>query len=244
MEDEGDRTMFRFAAAGVVLFLIVVLGAWLALTRPDGVRTIAKDPPKPAPTHVTAAAPVETPPGDCNVPDGPQTLAAPDDVKWELYEGAALPSSATAGPLTTEGVVARCYARSPGGSLLAAIQIEAHLGLSGNVKWEDVAMAQLAPGAGRDIWIRRARQLIAAAPPGQPGTAPNRVAAFKFVSYTPSAAVVAIVYRTDSGSLGVGYKTVVWDSGDWKLAVQPDGSLGPPAAAIPSIIGFNEFRGA
>jgi hypothetical protein len=91
--------------------------------------------------------------------------------------------------------------------------------------------------------MQRARNAIAAAPPGQPEHAPNRLAAFKFVSYTPGAAVVAAVYRADSGDLIVGDVAVVWESGDWKVSVLPDGSFGPPGAPVPSIAGYTEFRG-
>lgn len=234
MEDEDHRSMFWLATAGVVLFLIVGLGVWLAVTRPGGdVRAGAQDAPLSAPRS-----------GGCDVADGPQTLAAPDDVTWQLYGLEALPYSATAGPLVTEGVVARCYAHSPGGALLASIQIPARISLSGNVKWENVATAQLPPGPGRDALMRRVRDSIAAAPTGQPGQAPGQVAAFQIVSYTPAAAVVATVYRGDGGALGVSSISLVWESGDWKVSVLPTGDLGPPAAAVPSIAGYTEFRGA
>jgi hypothetical protein len=128
--------------------------------------------------------------------------------------------------------------------LLAAIQVLGHLALSGDAHFQEVATAQLVPGPGRDALIHLAQQALAAAPPGEPGYAPSQVAGYKFVSYTPTAAVLAIVYRAHTGALTVSDTTVMWDSGDWKIAVLPDGSLGPPAVTIPSIAGFTQFEGA
>jgi hypothetical protein len=245
MDDEDGRSMLWFATAAVVVFLIAGLGGWLALTRPHGKeRAAAQAAPRTSPTAQTAPPHGETPTGGCNVPDGPQDLTAPADVKWELWEGFVMPASPTAGPLVTDGVVARCYAHSPAGALLASIQIPSRLPLVGNVKWEDIALAQLAPGPGRDAWMQRARDAIAAARPGEPGQRPAQLAAYQFVSYTPGAAVVATVYRADSGGMAVGYGSLVWEASDWKLSVLPDGSMGPPSTPVSSIpAGFTEFRG-
>lgn len=237
-EDRDDRSMLWLAVSGVIVFLIVLLGIWLAVTRPSGPHVAAPT------TTTTSAALVVTPGSDCHVPDGPQALRAPTDVTWQLYRGFAEPTSPTAGPKTTAGAVSRCYAHSPGGALVASIQIAAHLTLSGNVSWEDVANAQLVPGPGRDAFISQARIAIAASPPGLPGHAPNQVAAYKFLDYSPTATVLAIVLRSDSGALLVTHVSLAWDGGDWKVVVQQDGSMGPPAAAVPSIAGYTEFQGA
>jgi hypothetical protein len=245
VENENERSMFWVAAAAVIVFLIVGLGGWLALTRPHKTTRAPKSSPAAQATPPHGETPsAATPSGDCNVPDGPQTLTAPTDVKWELWEGFVMPSSPTAGPLVTDGVVARCYAHSPAGALLASIQIPTRLPLVGNVKWEDIALAQIAPGPGRDAWIQHLRDAIASAPPGEPGPRPAQVAAYQFVSYTPTAAVVATVKRTDSGGMAVVSESLVWESGDWKVSVLPDGSWGPSATAVSSIPpGFTEFRG-
>jgi hypothetical protein len=235
-EAGNERSQVWGAICVFVLVVIALLAGWLAFTRPKAPASHAAQGASPPGTTAAAVT-------GCHPSDAQQSLAAPADVIWRLYQGQALPYSSSVGPLVSDGPVESCYAHSPGGALLAAIQIPAHFDLAGTGNETKVVLAQFAPGVGRDAFVRRLQQVIAAAPPGQPGSVPNQVAAFKFVSYTPAAAVVATVYRSQNGGLSVSEVTVVWQDGDWKLAVQPDGSAEPPLAAVSTIAGFTEFRG-
>ncbi len=79
---------------------------------------------------------------------------APAGVTWQLWQSVALPFSKAAGPQIVQGNVARCYAHTPTGALLAAVQIQYRLGISSN--WRQIADTQIMPGPGRNVFIRLA----------------------------------------------------------------------------------------
>ncbi|WP_158013636.1 hypothetical protein [Carbonactinospora thermoautotrophica] len=155
-----------------------------------------------------------------------------------MFHTVAVPSSPTAGPAVVDGDVARCYAHTPTGALLAAWQIGIRYLVADD--WRTVVAQQVMPGPGRDTYVRLRAQVTANSDqPGQYG----QVAGFKFVTYTPQVAVIQLVSRFPTGSLQVITATVVWSDGDWKLQLQPDGSVSPSAQHVPSLAGFVVWGG-
>ena len=55
---------------------------------------------------------------------------APTGIAWQYWRTAVLPSSATAGPMVVHGDVAPCFAHSPLGALIGAVQIPTRDGAS------------------------------------------------------------------------------------------------------------------
>lgn len=163
----------------------------------------------------------------------------PARVRWELYGTVPLPYSAAAGPSSVRGDVATGYAHDPVGALVASQQLSARKLLAAD--WRAVALAGLAPGAGRDAWLAlRARYgTLASPPPGQLA----QTAGFRFVDYDPGRAVIQTVSRFPSGALQVTTSTVVWSGTDWQLVLQPDGSDSPTAQPVTSLAGFVAWGG-
>ncbi len=93
----------------------------------------------------------------------------------------------------------------------------------------------MVPSAGRDELVT---DIEAEAEPtrGPGGPSPGtflQIAGFSFISYDDDTAVIDLVV-TKSGAYAVAPLAVSWDDGDWKLDVEPAGSLTGPAQAISS----------
>jgi hypothetical protein len=195
----------------------------------------------------------DTPEAYSVVPPSPSLIAPPDalldqtvpttppaGVQWQLYQRVALPYSATAGPHIIDGAIARGYAHTPTGALIAAIQIPARSLLSPGIGWRQVVEQQVMPGPGRDRYRQLRGQVTMDGPPDPRLT---QIAGFRFVTYTPDLAVIQFVSKSSSGQLQVTTGTVQWSGGDWKQLLQPDGSLSPTAQVIPDLTGMVAWSG-
>ncbi|MEV4805869.1 hypothetical protein AB0K18_38225 [Nonomuraea sp. NPDC049421] len=189
-------------------------------------------PPTPA-----AAAP-----GHC--PATPATASQdlpaqpPADVTWTVFHGVAEPASREHGPHRKEADVHRCFSRTPTGALIAAWQIATRFVLADG--WRRVVDEQVMPGPGRDAYAEQRRQVNAGEDTGGKG----QLAAYAFASYTPDVATVQLVSRfAATGHLQVNTVTVVWSGGDWRLRLQPDGSISPSLQAVTSLAGFVPWGG-
>lgn len=193
--------------------------------------------PSPGPTassvhhKSSAGSPGCTPPGSGqSVPD-----STPPGVRWTLFQSTWIPWSRLDGPAVVNGDIARCYAHTPVGALIAGAQISARLATASN--WQAIAAQQIVPGPGRDkLWAVTAS---ATASP-QPGQCCGRFAGFKFITYTPQAAVIDYVTSFSEG-LQATTTTVDWSGGDWKLLLQPSDvgvSTSPDVRPVPSLAGY------
>lgn len=217
--------------AGVFLGLVILAGLVVALF--GGGHGTHQSPaaalPRPA-----APAPPESQ-LDQTIPTSP-----PADVQWQLYQRVALPYSATAGPHIIDGAVARGYAHTPTGALIAAIQIGARALLSGGGSWRQVAEQQIMPGPGRDRFIQLRSQVTT---DGSPDPRLGQIAGFRFVTYTPETAVIQLATKFSDGDMQVTTGTVQWSDGDWKQVRQPDGSTSPTVQAISDLTGLVPWSG-
>jgi hypothetical protein len=236
------------ALAGIVIFALVAVltrsgsaGAGTASPRPSAGTHPASAPDRAnAASHVAApAAKSDGRTGGCHVPPGPQAVpvSAPTGLTWELYDTVALPFSAQAGPTVIHGDVARCYAHSPTGALLATVQIAVRYALAAD--WQAVIAEQVMPGIGRNVYAAERPGADVTIQAGQFG----QFAGFQFVTYTSALAVVQIVVQLPSGEMQATTMTVQWSGGDWHLQLQPDGSPGPNVQQIPNLTGFIPWGG-
>ncbi|WP_069992420.1 hypothetical protein [Streptomyces qinglanensis] len=179
--------------------------------------------------------------GDCPEPEDTGRkvpTAPPEGVDWKLFHSVALPSSKAAGPAVVEKDVARCYAHTPLGALLATSQISVRYLAAED--WQDVTRAQTV-GEGREPYLKaRAASERTADPRAREGAAQGQIAGFDFVSYTASTAVIRTVWRFQDGRMQAAATTVLWRDGDWKLDYPAD----PPAPApVDSLAGYVEWGG-
>lgn len=241
----GERRIpARTAAAVLVAAGIAVTALVLVLTggpsRPSAPRSAdapAAAAPLPGPAGGTAGngcAPRDSNP---SLPEQP-----PMDVTWSLFRTAALPVSASAGPTRFEGPVARCYARTPRGALMAAINLFYRIAVT--APDTTVALRQVVAGPGRDELLDQLRQARPDEPADQASGSLAQLAGYRIVSYTPDTTVVTLVNgATATNSLKSGDVTVRWQDGDWKLVARPDGWISTPPTPLRSLAGFTPFGG-
>lgn len=231
--------------AALVVALIVLAAVVVILVTRGGGDSASPATPTPRPSSTSSAsAPTTTststssstlPPADQAVPDSP-----PAGVTWALFQGVALPTSSTSGPLRVAGPVYAGYAHTPTGALLAANQIGIRYVLTPGAGWRQVLQQQVLPGAGRDTFSKnRAKVTTTDMAPGTFG----QLAGFRFVTYSPDVAVIQLVSRFSTGTLQLTTSTVRWANGDWRLQLQPDGGTSPTAQRVDSLSGFVPWGG-
>lgn len=147
--------------------------------------------------------------------------------------------------MIVHGVSARCYAHSPTGALMAAVQIYSRLLLSMGSEWKTV-MHQVASGPGKAELVAETEAEARTNPkaldaPPTPGSFPP-IAGFQFVSYDGHTAVIDLVV-SKSGAYAVAPLTVSWRNGDWELDIEPSGTLTGPAQNISSLVGYVAWSG-
>ena len=235
----GVRRLILPAAA--VAAILLGAGLALALTGPPASRSPAATAP---------ASPAGS--GSASQAQIPRVSLA--SVRWSGFYGVELPVSAQAGPYATRGGVATGFAHTPLGALLAAVNI----GVRANAQWGPqiftaVIRGQVTgPDAAALLAGCRAAYDQAAQSEGvtggQPlGTAVVTEQAFRWITYTPAAAILDLVSAGPGANGGTVRASVqmevVWDGGEWKVVAPPGGDWGNSAAELSSLTGYTAFPG-
>lgn len=243
----ATRTQRRGLLA--VAIAVVVLAGGLAFAvspRPPASSRAAAKPVLSASQRGTASAKGQ------DQPRVPQISLA--GLRWYDFHGVELPFSATAGPRNTRRGVAVRFAHDPLGALLAAVNI----GVRANAQWGPrvftaVIRSQITgPGAATLLancqtsydQASRSEGVTGGQPLGNVHVAEE---AFRWVAYTPAAAVIDLV-SAGPGPEGTTVRAstqlqVVWDGGDWKVIAPPGGDWGNSAAELSSLSGYTLFSG-
>ncbi|MEU9546789.1 hypothetical protein [Streptomyces mirabilis] len=145
--------------------------------------------------------------------------AAPTDVQWRELVGVMTPTSASAGPLHTDATMWWCFAHTPTGAVLAAHVIPVQLS---GASWRIVAEQQIVPGESRDAFVT-AR--TAAEETNPRDDAVGRFTGFSVESYSEDSATIRLLVTNPVGGHLSTTVAVRWRDGDWKVALQDDGSL-------------------
>jgi hypothetical protein len=239
----GARRLILPAAA--VAAILLGAGLALALTGPPASRS-------PAATATAPASPAGTAGSGQGQPQVPRVSLA--SVRWSGFYGVELPVSAQAGPFDTSGGVAEGFAHTPLGALLAAVNI----GVRANAQWGPRIFTPVIRGqvTGPDAVALLASCQAAydqaaqsdEVTGGQPlGTVDVTEQAFRWITYTPAAAILDLVSAGPGGN-GATVRAsvqmeVVWDGGDWKVVAPPGGDWGNSAAELSSLAGYTAFPG-
>ncbi|MEU6201518.1 hypothetical protein [Streptomyces sp. NPDC047061] len=246
MTEPGDRAADEprspwlrtgFVLATAFIGFVAVIGAAVAVNSDSGEQQDAA--PR---AEVSTGGPSAVPSGAAScprLPDNRQDVpdSAPAGVTWTLYHSVALPSSGAAGPAVVDSDVARCYARTPVGALLAASQIGVRYLAADD--WLTVTRTQTV-GPGRDTYIAARTEAERTASPDQEDSAHGQIAGFRFVTYGGTTAVIQSVWRFPDGRLQAALTTVLWRDGDWRLEYPAD----PPSPApVDSLAGFTAWGG-
>jgi hypothetical protein len=151
----------------------------------------------------------------CSLPAGNQTVptAAPPSVtEWGDVGSMQVPQApSTLGPQRTIGVWNTCFAHSPSGALLAALNLWAE----GTAADPGTVFAHLAVGAPAELG--NGERLDAGGP--------VQFAGYRYQSYDSTTARVLVVLRGPQGKLGAAATTMRWVGGDWKYVFPAGGGL-------------------
>jgi hypothetical protein len=238
----ASRLILPAAAVAVIL-----LGAGLAFA------LTGRPPASPQPAATATASP-EAAAGSGSQSQSQVPRVSLAGVRWSSFYGVDLPVSAQAGPYDTSAGVAAGFAHTPLGALLAAVNI----GVRANARWGPRIFTTVIRShvtgpdaaallAGCQAAYGQAAQ-SAGVTGGRPlGTVDVTEQAFRWITYTPAAAILDLV-SAGPGASGATVRAsvemeVVWDGGDWKVVAPPGGDWGNSAAGLSSLAGYTAFPG-
>ena len=212
--------------SGAFLLVLVLLGIVVAVSG-GGARhrkTVVRaqiQTPSPAAASSTPSSSTA-----CTLASGAQAVpsAGPPPARWETVGAMEVPQSpGVYGPERTHGIWSTCFAHSPTGALLAAINFyaESTTGVSA-----EMVMKRYAVGAPSNMGNNE----------GLDGSGPVQLAGYRYVSYTPSQAEISIVLQGPQGKTLAVVTTMSWRGGDWKY-VFPSGGM-PSYEVIPDLTGY------
>lgn len=218
----GERAPRRwtFVLAAAVAGLVVVGAVFVELASPNEPDTSSHS--TETPTQVTSPIPTVTPSSDsttglgCGVTDTAQKLptTTPKGISWTVWRKAVLPRSRTAGPLEVDNAtgVTGCYADTPVGAVMAAVNIDYRSTLA--APDTTIIDKQVADGP----YKKKLRDLAAQyhAPDSFP-----QLAGFRFVSYSKQYATIAIAIGNENG-YATSQTQVTWQDGTWKMVATAD----------------------
>ena len=229
-DDLSPWTRPGFIASGALLLALVVAAIVIAITNngsSNSQRAVHAARPTAAaatPPTTTAVAPATTNTSSCSLPAGSQTIPAtsPPIAAWETVGSMQVPQApSTLGPQHTNGIWNTCFARSPSGALLAALNFYGE----GTAATEGALFAHLAvdyPAA-------------AAAGPKLDAHGPVQFAGYRYGSYTPTQAVIQVALQGQYGRLVAVVTDMEWSGSDWRFTTA---SANASMAVIPDLTGY------
>jgi len=230
----NDKRPRRLIPALAVLAVLLGVAVVILVLRPGAPAS------RPAPQVGLPAAPAPTTPSATTPTAKQQVLtSAPTGVTWELFQGVALPVSATDGPTRVRGAVHAGFSHTPTGALLADAQIGVRRIATPSLPGlRLIGQQQLVDGPGKTAYLNLVASLKDNAPP--PGGYTQYVG-FRYITYSPDLAVVSLATRGKNGVVQVGTDTLRWTGGDWKLDLPPSGLQQPQV--VPDIAGYVPWQG-
>ena len=191
--------------------------------------------PTPEPSSTQEAVTDES---VCGLPNSEETaLGAAPKSNWELTGTRAVPSDPEqAGPAAITGSgTPYCFAPSPTGALYAATNIFASLVYGDQM---DVFQQQVAESPTRDEAIASLEAEGVASSTADPSF---QVQGFQLQRYSTSAATVVLGFEIENGAVGSLTMPLIWEDGDWKLALEQSGP--PEPRQLNDLSGFIRWSG-
>jgi hypothetical protein len=160
-------------------------------------------------------------PEGCSLPTGSQeapSTSPPAGVTWNVVGSMNVPQSGSLGPQRTKDGLQVCFAHSPSGALLAAMNYYAE-GTSSTVTARQLA---------EQLSVNVPKALLAQPGNGASGEleaaagGPVQIAGYKFDSYSPERATYDIVIQGPHGALTSITTTMIWTGQDWRYSWPAD----------------------
>lgn len=160
---------------------------------------------------------------------GPDLAAAPTNVRWQPFQGVALPHT-DQGPASTADGAATGFEHSPPGAAVAAIVHTVRLSVAPDGQWAQVVNREVVPGPARDEWAINRVQLSITGPAAAE-YAP-RVLGYAVTGYTDERSTVDVYTEYSDSSRAVTHTAVEWHDEDWRLKLPDPESTVRPVDAV------------
>ena len=210
--------------SGAFLLALILAGILIAVTGGGGHHTTHSTAQHPASTTTPTSTPTSS--TACTLPPGSQVIPSsspPAGTQWATVGSMQVPQAPDLyGPQRTHGVFNTCFAHSPSGALLAALNLWAE----GTAAAPSQVFQKLAVGAPKNLGNNSRLD----------ASGPVQLAFYKYDSYTPSRAVVDVVIKGAQGRLVAINTPMTWNGSDWKYIFPPNGT--PPLEAIQDTTGY------
>jgi hypothetical protein len=209
--------------SGSFLLALALLGVIVAVTGHGGAAQHRAPVRTPA-ARQPASARADTASG-CGLATGQQNIPAssPPTAQWGTVGSMQVPQNpAVFGPQRSRGPWNTCFAHDPTGALLAAMNLWAE----GTAVPASELFQRLAVGAPTDLG--NTAELDA--------NGPVQFAGYRYDSYTPAEAQVAVVFQGPEGKLLAVVTPMVWHAEDWKYLFPSGGT--PAMEVIPDLTGY------
>lgn len=231
---------WTLVAAAFVLGVLVVGAVFVIVSRPrgGGDENQSANTPTAAPSSSTPTPTVsDTSAVGCGVTDhGKKIPASAPPVSWKIWRGAALPQSASAGPIDIDDDtgITKCYAHTPTGALMAAINIDVRMAVA--APDTTIVEKQVAPGPYKS-------QFKSTIANSQHPSTLAQVAGFQFVTYSGPSATIKIAFGNESDGYIDETSNVVWQHGTWMSVIGAGDATGSNVEQLDSLVGFVKFKG-
>ena len=158
--------------------------------------------------------------------------AAPAHVRWDSYQGIALPYGDDGPSATTGSGVVSGFTRTPQGAALAAIQYSTRIGVAPDGQWSAVLGAGAAPGTARDTFAVNRMQVSITAPVVS-SQAP-KVLGYTITDYNDTRTALTIYSGFPDASVAATDVVVVWSAGDWRVLLRSD-TIEAPTRSVSAV---------
>ncbi|MFQ6397150.1 hypothetical protein ACLMAJ_27275 [Nocardia sp. KC 131] len=163
---------------------------------------------------------------------GPKLAATPTHVRWQPFQGVALPH-AEQGPKKEADGAATGFEHSPPGAALAAIIHTVRLSVAADNQWSKVVAMEVVPGTARDEWsVNRVQLSISGSASVE--YAP-RLLGYKIIEYSDERSGVDVYTEYSDNSRAVNHTTVEWYGDDWRLRLPDPESTARPIEAVDAL---------
>lgn len=235
--DDSPWTRPSVVGSGVFVAALII-AAIVIFALPGGGHKHHSHPAAQAPT-TTASATSTTPQGGvkaltkgpCSLPPGPQTVpssAPPSGTTWQSVDAMVVPQAPdTYGPQHADNGFDVCFAHSPIGALLAALNLYA----AATTHVPTVVFAHLATDVPRHISDDTKL--------GN-GKGGIQVAGYKYTSYSSDRAEMTIVFEFPGGAYEAVVTDMKWVGADWRFQYPSGGTA--PSFQIRSLTGYVKWK--
>ena len=231
-QQQGPEERSPWARPGVLIsgaFLLLLILAGIIVAVAGGGDNGHHTSTTPQAPGKSATSPNRGSTSACTLPPGNQTLPSaspPTGTTWAQVGSMQVPQApSTLGPQRTSGIWNTCFAHSPSGALLAAINLWA---AGTTTATPSEVFQRLAVGAPKNLGSNQ--NLVTAA------GGSVQLAGYKYDSYTTNNAAISVVLQGPQGKLIAIVTPMRWNGSDWKY-VFPSNGL-PAFQAISDLTGY------